>query len=210
MLGANGNGKTTLIKLLVGVLRPLSGRILINGKEPGSKGVNVPGRMVGYMPQETALYTNLTIEQVFNYYGYIFGMSNKQIEERIRYLYANMDLKEKHKNIGTLSGGQQRSVSMALTLIHSPELVIWDEPTVGLDPIKRDRMWRFLFDMCRNQGNQWLIGSLSLLRIRLHRIRWLISFDHTLCRNKIIQQYNSIFTFTLYQQSELKKSDSMK
>ena len=134
LLGANGNGKTTMIKLLVGVLKPHSGKILINGKEPGSKGLDLPGSLVGYMPQDTALYLNLTIEQMFYYYGYVFGMNNQEIEDRIEYLCENIDLKEKDKTIGKLSGGQQRSVSMALTLIHSPELVIWDEPTVGLDP----------------------------------------------------------------------------
>ena len=92
------------------------------------------------------------IESLFYYYGYVFGMNDFMIEDRIKYLYENIDLKERHKTIGTLSGGQQRSVSMALTLIHSPELVIWDEPTVGLDPIKRDNMWRFLFGLCRKQG----------------------------------------------------------
>ena len=92
------------------------------------------------------------IESLFYYYGYVFGMHDYMIEDRIEYLYGNIDLKERHKTIGTLSGGQQRSVSMALTLIHSPELVIWDEPTVGLDPIKRDNMWRFLFGLCRKQG----------------------------------------------------------
>ena len=142
-----------MIKLLVGVLKPHSGKILINGKEPGSTGLGLPGRLVGYMPQDTALYLNLTIEQMFYYYGYVFGMNNKQIEDRIEYLYENIDLKDRHKIIGTLSGGQKRSVSMALTLIYSPELVIWDEPTVGLDPISRERMWRFLFSLCRQQGN---------------------------------------------------------
>ena len=81
-------------------------------------------------------------------------MNNIEIENRIEYLYENIDLKNKRKTIGGLSGGQQRSVSMALTLIHSPELVIWDEPTVGLDPISRDRMWHFLFGLCRQQGDK--------------------------------------------------------
>ena len=127
---------------------------MVNGKVPGSTGLGLPGRLVGYMPQDTALYLNLTIEQMFYYYGYVFGMNNKEIENRIEYLYKNIDLKDKGKTIGGLSGGQQRSVSMALTLIHSPELVIWDEPTVGLDPISRDNMWHFLFGLCRQQSNK--------------------------------------------------------
>ena len=154
LLGANGNGKTTMIKLLVGVLKPHSGKILVNGKKPGSQGLGLPGRLVGYMPQDTALHLNFTIEQMFYYYGYVFGMKNKEIENRIEYLYENIDVKDKYKVIGRLSGGQQRSVSMALTLIHSPELIIWDEPTVGLDPISRDNMWHFLFGLCRQQGNK--------------------------------------------------------
>ena len=141
-----------MIKLMVGMLKPISGKVLINGNEPGSKGSGVPGSLVGYMPQDTALYMNLTINQTFYYYGYVFGMKNYEIEQRIEYLYGNIDLKDRYTSVGTLSGGQQRSVSMALTLIHSPELVIWDEPTVGLDPIRRDNMWHYLFGLCRNQG----------------------------------------------------------
>ena len=66
-----------MIKLLVGVLKPHSGNIFIKGKEPGSQGLDLPGRLVGYMPQDTALYLNLTIEQTFYYYGYVFGMNNQ-------------------------------------------------------------------------------------------------------------------------------------
>ncbi|XP_045524939.1 ABC transporter G family member 23 isoform X3 [Pieris brassicae] len=144
LLGASGCGKTTLLSCIVGRRKLNSGDIWVLGGKPGTKGSGVPGKRVGYMPQEIALYGEFTIKETMMYFGWIFGMETREIVERLRFLLDFLDLPSENRMVKNLSGGQQRRVSFAVALMHDPELLILDEPTVGVDPLLRQSIWTHL------------------------------------------------------------------
>lgn len=114
------------------------------GGKPGTRGSGVPGKRVGYMPQEIALYGEFTIKETMMYFGWIFGMRTSEIMERLQFLLNFLDLPSQNRLVKNLSGGQQRRVSFAVALMHDPELLILDEPTVGVDPLLRQSIWNHL------------------------------------------------------------------
>nr|XP_012136224.1 PREDICTED: ABC transporter G family member 20 isoform X1 [Megachile rotundata] len=156
LLGASGCGKTTLLSCIVGRRRLNSGEIWVLGGKPGTKGSGVPGKRVGYMPQEIALYGEFTIRETMMYFGWIFGMDTSEIAERLRFLLQFLDLPSQNRLVKNLSGGQQRRVSFAVALMHDPELLILDEPTVGVDPLLRQSIWNHLVQITKD-GNKTVI-----------------------------------------------------
>ncbi|XP_015585499.1 ABC transporter G family member 20 isoform X2 [Cephus cinctus] len=156
LLGASGCGKTTLLSCIVGRRRLNSGEIWVLGGKPGTKGSGVPGKRVGYMPQEIALYGEFTIRETMMYFGWIFGMCTAEIVDRLRFLLQFLDLPSQNRMVKNLSGGQQRRVSFAVALMHDPELLILDEPTVGVDPLLRQSIWNHLVQITKD-GNKTVI-----------------------------------------------------
>ncbi|KAK0182407.1 hypothetical protein PV327_000549 [Microctonus hyperodae] len=156
LLGASGCGKTTLLSCIVGRRRLNSGEIWVLGGKPGTKGSGVPGKRVGYMPQEIALYGEFSIRETMMYFGWIFGMDTPEIVERLRFLLQFLDLPSQNRLVKNLSGGQQRRVSFAVALMHDPELLILDEPTVGVDPLLRQSIWNHLVQITKD-GNKTVI-----------------------------------------------------
>ncbi|XP_067007199.2 ABC transporter G family member 23 [Anabrus simplex] len=147
LLGASGCGKTTLLSCVVGCQNLNSGDIWVLGGRPGAKGSGVPGPRVGYMPQDIALAQEFTVREAVFFFGWLFQMNRKDIEERFDFLSALLDLPSSGRYIKSLSGGQQRRVSFAAALVNSPELLILDEPTVGLDPLLRRSIWDYLVEL---------------------------------------------------------------
>ncbi|XP_041108905.1 ABC transporter G family member 20 isoform X1 [Polyodon spathula] len=150
LLGPSGCGKTTLLRCIVGRLRISKGRITVLGKPPAFPGHGVPGRMVGYMPQDLALYDEFTISDTFWFFGRIHGLTSKETESRISFLIEFLDLPEKSRLVRNLSGGQRRRVSLGAALLQNPQLLILDEPTVGVDPVLRSRIWQHLLEIVKN------------------------------------------------------------
>ena len=151
LLGPSGCGKTTLLQCIVGKRKLKSGSVSVLGSKPGGSG-RVPGPQVGYMPQELALYNEFTIDETLSYFGYIYGMPPAKIRERTEFLIDFLDLPSSKKSkrlIREMSGGQQRRVSLAAALLHQPELLILDEPTVGVDPLLRRCIWNHLLEISR-------------------------------------------------------------
>ncbi|XP_077585935.1 ABC transporter G family member 20 [Stigmatopora nigra] len=149
LLGPSGCGKTTILKCIVGTLNISRGQISVLGKPPAFPGHGVPGRMVGYMPQELALYNEFTICNTLNFYGRIHGLTFKETEARINFLVEFLDLPQKNRLVRNLSGGEKRRVSLAAALLQNPELLILDEPTVGVDPVLRTKIWLHLVDIVK-------------------------------------------------------------
>lgn len=116
-----------------------SGEIWVLGGKPGSRGSGVPGPRVGYMPQEIALYGEFTIRETLIYFGWIAGMTSKEVDEELDFLMKFLMLPTASRQVKNLSGGQQRRVSFAAALLNNPELLILDEPTVGVDPVLRQK-----------------------------------------------------------------------
>ncbi|KAJ8034677.1 ABC transporter G family member 20 [Holothuria leucospilota] len=149
LLGPSGCGKTTLLRCCLGRLNFNSGIVLTLGKPPNTRGHGVPGAMVGYMPQETALYDQFTISETLNYFGTIFHLRGEELENRKTFLIELLRLPHKKSLIKNLSGGQKRRVSFAAALLQEPELLILDEPTVGVDPLLREKIWEYLLSFAK-------------------------------------------------------------
>ncbi|XP_063216537.1 ABC transporter G family member 20-like [Bacillus rossius redtenbacheri] len=147
LLGASGCGKTTLLSCVVGRRHLDKGEIRVLGGAPCSKGRWLPHRRLGYMPQETALYQNISTRETLRYFGWIYGLSSAACDERLEFLARLLDLPARDQKVKTLSGGQTRRVSLAAALLHDPEVLVLDEPTVGMDPVLRDVIWRHLLQI---------------------------------------------------------------
>ncbi|XP_071250602.1 ABC transporter G family member 20-like isoform X2 [Salvelinus alpinus] len=149
LLGPSGCGKTTLLKCIVGTLKISRGHISVLGKPPAFPGHQVPGRMVGYMPQDLALYNEFTISDTLTFFGRIHGLSSKDTQARMDFLVDFLDLPQKSKLVRNLSGGQKRRVSLGAALLQNPQLLILDEPTVGVDPVLRAKIWQHLVEIVK-------------------------------------------------------------
>ncbi|CAF4624595.1 unnamed protein product [Rotaria socialis] len=159
LLGPSGCGKTTLLRCIVGRLDLNRGEILVFDKPPGSRGHEIPGRSVGFMPQETALYKNFTISEMLHHFGRLHNMNRKDILVREEFLISFLDLPSKSKNVSQLSGGQQRRVSLACALLQQPRLLILDEPTVGVDPLLREKIWTHLINISKTSKTTIIITT---------------------------------------------------
>jgi ABC-2 type transport system ATP-binding protein len=139
-VGPSGSGKTTTMKLLLGLLHPTEGQASVLGLPPVSFDKKTR-KQIGYMPQSFALYPDLTVRQNLHFTGRIYGFSRGR-RRRIRELLDFVELSEhSHKRAGDISGGMQRRLSLASTLLHDPRLVFLDEPTAGVDPVLRRKFW---------------------------------------------------------------------
>jgi ABC-2 type transport system ATP-binding protein len=144
LLGANGAGKTTTINCLCGLLKWEQGTIYING-EPLSRRHQ---SLIGICPQENLLYQSLTCYDNLWFYGRLYGLRKKELQARIKWCLNAVNLLEQcHQAVATLSGGMQRRLNMAVSLIHKPQLLILDEPTTGLDIEARYQMWDFIQEL---------------------------------------------------------------
>jgi len=133
-LGPNGAGKTTTIKLMTGLLKPTSGIVKIMGKDIQENPVEAK-RAIGLIPEEPQIYDKLTGKEFLRFMGNLFGIDKKEIEKRIAELLKIFDLNEKGEElIQSYSHGMKQKIAIAGALIHSPEILFFDEPTVGLDP----------------------------------------------------------------------------
>jgi ABC-2 type transport system ATP-binding protein len=144
-LGPNGAGKTTTIKMLCGLLPPTSGRASVAGYAVGAERHRIK-RHTGYMAQVFALYPDLTVEENFRFFGGAYGVYGRAATRRMDALFEQIDLGGLRRTpAGALSGGMKQRLALACALIHEPELVFLDEPTAGVDPASRQRLWDFLY-----------------------------------------------------------------
>jgi len=140
LLGPSGHGKTTLVNLVVGALKATSGEITVLG-EPAPPRKMKPA--IGYMPQSDALYDDLTADQNLRFFGSLYGLSRAKLDQAIPAVLHTVSLESGtgRKTVARFSGGMKRRLSLAVALVHSPRLLVLDEPTVGLDPVHRVRLW---------------------------------------------------------------------
>ena len=144
LLGVNGAGKTTLSSIIASLHPPTKGTIFWKDK-PIYEDLVEYRKIIGFCPQHQNLDVNLTLEQNLIFQGRYYGILEKELKERTEYLLNRFNLNEYAKSkIDVLSGGYQQRFLIARTLIHNPQLVILDEPTVGLDPQMRRKLWQYI------------------------------------------------------------------
>lgn len=152
LLGPSGGGKSTFMRALVGVQVVRAGTVTILGEPAGSVGLR---RRVGYLTQAPSLYEDLTVRENVAYFGKVLGASGADVDRAV----ADVDLTD-HADalIVNLSGGQKTRANLACTLVGAPEVLILDEPTVGLDPVLRRDLWQ-LFRRLAGEGRTVLVSS---------------------------------------------------
>jgi ABC-2 type transport system ATP-binding protein len=147
-LGPNGAGKTTTIKMLCGLLPPTSGQASVAGYDIERERGQIK-RQTGYMAQTFSLYPDLTVEENFRFFGGAYGVYGQAATRRMETLFAQVELEDLRRvQAGRLSGGMKQRLALACALVHEPHLVFLDEPTAGVDPANRQRLWDFLYALC--------------------------------------------------------------
>lgn len=156
LLGPSGCGKTTLIRLILGLLTPAGGSVSVLGEDMPSRRIM---QHVGYMPQSSALYDDLTVAENVAFFASLYGVQSRAaIVEAVEL----MELGDRmHSPVRTLSAGMKQRVSLACALVHRPRLLLLDEPTVGLDPRLRANFWRHFRRL--NEGGVTIIASTHVM-----------------------------------------------
>jgi ABC-2 type transport system ATP-binding protein len=143
ILGPNGSGKTTTIRMLCGLMRPSSGTALVAGADVAREPERVKSR-IGYMSQAFGLYRDLTVDENLEFYGGVYNLG-ATLPQRLVWAKQAMRLEEIGKRLaGVLSGGQKQRLALACAMMHAPEVVFLDEPTAGVDPAARRLFWTII------------------------------------------------------------------
>ena len=151
LLGPNGAGKTTTIHMISSIIPPDSGRILVDGMDVYEKSNKVKLKM-GIVPQEIALYEELTALENLIFWGSLYKVTGKAAKQRAGELLHWVGLEDRKKDkIKTYSGGMKRRINIACALMHDPQLILMDEPTVGIDPQSRNKIYELLTELHQNK-----------------------------------------------------------
>lgn len=150
LLGRNGAGKTTLMKVLATLLPKSEGEVSVCGRRV--ERAQEVRRLVGYLPQDFSMYSNMTVYEAMDYLGVLSGLSKSQRRQRIPELLDRVNLREhQKKKVKALSGGMKRRLGIAQAILHDPKVLIVDEPTAGLDPEERVRFRNLLCEIAEKR-----------------------------------------------------------
>jgi sodium transport system ATP-binding protein len=158
LLGVNGAGKTTCLRILATILRPSSGTAIVNGHNVVDEPEKVRAN-IGFLSTATALYGRLTAREMVEYFGRLHGLSKEALRQRIESIFATLDMNEfRDRRCDKLSTGMKQKVSIARTLVHDPPVMIFDEPTHGLDVLISRTVVNFIRD-CRARGKTVIFST---------------------------------------------------
>jgi len=147
IIGADGAGKTTLLRILVTLLNADSGSVKVLGCD-ALKEIRMIRSEIGYMPQRFSLYSDLSVKENLRFFADVFGISGKERKERMAKLLRFSRLEQfQNRRAANLSGGMKQKLALSCALIHSPKLLVLDEPTTGVDPVSRREFWDILKDL---------------------------------------------------------------
>ena len=149
-LGANGAGKTTAMKMLIGISNPTAGKANVAGFDVYTNTEDIK-KNIGYMSQKFALYDDLTVKENITFFGGIYGLSRARINEKAKQLIDELGLQEvANQLVGALPLGWKQKISFSVSLLHEPKIVFLDEPTGGVDPITRRQFWEMIYKASHN------------------------------------------------------------
>jgi len=149
-LGANGAGKTTAMKMLIGISKPSSGDANIAGFDVYKDTENIK-RSIGYMSQKFSLYEDLTVKENISLFGGIYGLNDDEIETKCNELLEKLNLQnDANKLVGSLPLGWKQKLAFSTAIFHTPKIVFLDEPTGGVDPITRRQFWDMIYEAAHN------------------------------------------------------------
>lgn len=186
LLGANGAGKSTTIKMLTGLVKPTAGLLSILGNSYVS-GPDAIKRTLGYVPEESSMYEDIGIFDYLWFFANIYEVPKKDAQHRISSLLSRLDLHVGNRIIGDLSKGMKRKVLIARSLLHDPDLLIYDEPASGLDPKTSRFILDFMLELKR-KGKTILFSSHHLRHVEQVADTVLIMHKGKLVTNKTLQQ----------------------
>jgi ABC-2 type transport system ATP-binding protein len=151
LVGPDGAGKTTTLRLLASILEPTSGEAYVNGLDIVREAEEVK-QHIGYMSQRFDLYPDLSVMENINFYADIYGVPRKERKDKIHRLLSFSNLEPfKKRFAGNLSGGMKQKLGLACSLIHTPKVLFLDEPTNGVDPVSRRDFWRILYQLLKDE-----------------------------------------------------------
>ncbi len=146
-LGANGAGKSTTIRMLCGLLQSTTGTARVGGFDINKQPERVKEN-IGYMSQKFSLYEDLTVDENINFFGKVYGLTDRELAERKKWVLEMANLRGRERSItGTLSGGWKQRLALGCAVLHRPRIVFLDEPTSGVDPLMRRRFWELINDL---------------------------------------------------------------
>jgi len=158
LLGPNGAGKTTIIKIMCGVYKPTKGSVYVSGMDVSKNMEKIRSR-IGYMSQKFTLYEDLTVDENISFYANIYGLKSDVKKKRIDELTNLVSLTDRGESIvRTLSGGWKQRLALVCALLHSPPILILDEPTAGVDPVSRKTFWNIIRQLSK-QGLSVLVTT---------------------------------------------------
>lgn len=158
LLGPNGSGKTTTIRMLCGLLEPSDGTAYVAGIDVGQSPERVKHR-IGYMSQRFGLYQDMTVRENETFYGALYGLSNDELRDRIEHIENMVGLaRRRDQRVETLSGGWKQRVALACAIFHRPDVLFLDEPTAGVDPASRRTFWNLIHELAA-QGTTVLVTT---------------------------------------------------
>ncbi len=163
IIGHNGAGKSTTLKMIVGLISPTSGTVEIMGRDMGKESTRVK-RSIGFLPEESSLYANMTVAEYLLFFAELYQVPKHQARERMHLLLDALKLADLNKLTSELSKGMKRKVAIARTLLHDPQLLVLDEPNAGLDPLTSFFIINYLKEL-REQGKTILLSAHNLFHI---------------------------------------------
>jgi ABC-2 type transport system ATP-binding protein len=163
IIGHNGAGKSTAIKMILGLVAPTSGQVRVMGRDMSKESTQVK-KFVGYLPEESPLYENMTVTEYLMFFAELYNLPRRQAVERIDVLLDSLKLPERDRLTGELSKGMKRKVTIARTLLHDPTLLILDEPNSGLDPLTSFFIINYLKSL-KGQGKTILLSAHNLFHV---------------------------------------------
>lgn len=163
IIGHNGAGKSTTLKMIAGLITPTAGVVRVLGYDM-AKQSTIAKRSIGYLPEESPLYENMTAREYLLFFSELYGLPKSAAQARIDELLGSLKLPEQDKLTGEFSKGMKRKVAIARTLLHDPQLLILDEPNSGLDPLTSFFIINYLKTL-RNQGKTIILSAHNLFHV---------------------------------------------